>query len=236
MAMTSNGEIRRVMVTGARGALGSEVVSRFLREQVEVVGVDLGLAPKLRREEGRPGLSWLGFDASDADGVRGGFAAIEASGGPIDVVIHCAGGFRWSPIEAIGDKDLDFLLSANLRSSLLIVRQAMGSMKARGFGRVILISSRSTLGPGPGEGAYAATKAGINALVQACAREVAEQDVTINAVLPSILDTPANRQEMPQAAHDTWVRLEDLAQIIFDLTRPAAGAINGALIPVSGRT
>ena len=232
--------LRRVVVTGSSGALGQEVCRRLLRAGLEVVGVDRELGSTLEEAQtsGEEGAMFeVGIDLSDAGQVRRGFAAIEEQRGPIDGLVHCAGGFRWSHIEDVGDDDLDFLLMANLKSSLLVVRQVMGPMKARGFGRVILISSRSTLAPGAGEGAYAATKAGINALVQACAREIAGQDVTINAVLPSIIDTPANREAMPEADHDTWVRREDLAEIIsFHLTRPAGGAINGALLPVSGRT
>ena len=155
--------------------------------------------------------------------------------GGIDALVNCAGGYRWSQIDEVSDEDLDFLVGANLRSGLLMVREVVAGMKERGFGRIVLMSSKSTLGPGEGEGPYASTKAGLNALTRAVADEVKSHDVTINAVLPSIIDTEQNRQAMPDADYSGWVKREQIAEIIYRLTQPFGDPINGALLPVAGR-
>jgi NAD(P)-dependent dehydrogenase (short-subunit alcohol dehydrogenase family) len=230
--------IQTVVVTGAAGALGGTITDRFLEAGATVVGVDLGLGHDgdVFADKARDNLHWIEIDLSDASAVREGLGRVEESIAAIDAVVNCAGGFRWTPIGEASDEDLDFLIDANLRSALHIVREVIPGMKERDFGRVILMSSKSTLNPGMGEGPYAATKAALNALTKSVAEEVKALDVTINAILPSIIDTPANREEMPDADHDTWVKREQLAEIIYSLTQPVGEAINGALIPVSART
>ncbi|QDG53702.1 SDR family NAD(P)-dependent oxidoreductase [Persicimonas caeni] len=231
-------KLQTVVVTGAKGALGSTVAERFLQAGCTVVGVDLGLGNdgKPFADTERDNLHWIEINLSEAQAVRDGVAAIADEVGPIDAVVNCAGGFRWTLIGDAKDEDIDFLIDANLRSALLLVREVVPGMKERDYGRVVLISSKSTLNPGTGEGPYAATKAALNALTKSVAAEVAELDVTINAVLPSIIDTPANREEMPDADHDKWVKREQLAELIYSLTQSVGEPINGALIPVSART
>ena len=175
-------------------------------------------------------------DLTEAKKVRAVLASITDKRGPVDGLVHCTGGFRWSKFDEVSDEDIDFLVRVNLMSTLWVVREVLGGFKKRGFGRIVLVSSRSTLGPGVGEGAYTASKAGINALVKSVAAEIAADDITINAVLPSIIDTPANRAEMPDADHDTWVSLPGLAAIISAFFAPQGAPLNGALLPVSGRT
>ena len=231
-------ELQTVVVTGAAGALGSSVTDRFLQAGCRVVGVDIGLEQKgeIFADKERDNLSWIEIDLSEAAAVREGIAKVADEFGAIDAVVNCAGGFRWTLVGDASDEDIDFLIDANLRSALLMVREVLPGMKERGFGRIVLISSKSTLNPGTGEGPYAATKAALNALTKSVAAEVKELDVTINAILPSIIDTPANREEMPDADHDTWVQREQLAEIIYSLTQSMGAPINGALIPVSAQT
>lgn len=233
----STPEHRRIIITGTAGALGSVVAARFLEAGCEVIGLDLSYEHEdLAQDDASEQFFTLKLDATDAEAVRTQLNKVRTERGPIDSLVHCAGGFRWSKFEELSDADLDFLLNVNLRSTMLMVRGVVGEMKAEDFGRVVLVSSRSTLNPGVGEGAYAATKAGINAIVKAVAAEVAADNVTINAVLPAIIDTPANREAMPDADFETWVTREQLAEIIFELVHGAMGeAINGALIPVSGK-
>lgn len=230
--------VKRVLITGASGSLGRAVTASFLEDGVEVIGVDRavetqGLHP---HPEGQEGHFQANLDVTQPQDITRVWSEIESSRGPVDTLVHCAGGFRWSKIEDISNEDLDFLLRVNLLSSLYLVREAVPKMKAHGFGRMILVSSRSTLGPGMGEGPYAASKAGINALVKSVAAEIAsEPNLTINAVLPAILDTPPNRAEMPDADFSRWVPLPKIAQVIRGLTREDQDIINGALLPISGR-
>ena len=230
-------QLETVVVTGAKGALGGTVTEAFLEAGCRVVGLDIVIddGPEVTADGEVDGLYWRHLDGTDAEEVGEAVAEIEGEFGGIDGLVNCAGGFRWSHIDAVGEEDVDFLVGASLRSGLLMVREVVGGMKERGFGRIVLMSSKSTLNPGEGEGAYASTKAGLNALTESVSREVKEENVTINALLPSVIDTPANREAMAEADFSKWVEREQLAEIIFRLTQPFGDPINGALIPVAGR-
>lgn len=236
--MTLNNQseaLDNVVVTGAAGHLGSVVVETFLEADCDVVGLDLSIdSRELVEDEERDGSYRCHLDATDSEEVDRVVADIEETLGSIDALINCAGGFRWMPIDEAGDEDVDFLMEANLRSAMYMTRGVVGGMKDRGFGRIVLLSSKSTLNPSAGEGPYAGTKAGLNALTQSVADEVKGEGVTINAVLPSVIDTPVNREEMPDADVSKWVGRDQLAEIIFRLTQPFGDPINGALIPVAG--
>ena len=223
------------LITGTQGALASVVAEHFLTQGARVVGADLGYEHE-GLEEQQERFHTVALDATDAGAVGEVVAQVREQLGPIHGLIHCAGGFRWSKLDELADEDLDFLLGANLRSTLLMVREVLGAMKEAGRGRVVLMSSKSTLNPGVGEAAYAATKAGINAIVKAVAAEVADSEITINALLPSVIDTPANREAMPDEDFSTWVKREQVAEIMYALVTELGDPINGALVPVAGRT
>jgi NAD(P)-dependent dehydrogenase (short-subunit alcohol dehydrogenase family) len=180
----------------------------------------------------RAGLEWVQADLGKPTSVRGIAGKIRSA----DAWIHCAGGFRWAKAEDVRDEDIDFLIDANLKSALLLARELVPAMKERGFGRIVLVSTRATLQPpGAGMGAYAATKAGLNQLVLSLAEEVRAQDINVNAVMPTVIDTPANRKDMPGADFSAWVTPAQLAEIVFGLTQEWGKPIHGALIPVAGR-
>lgn len=219
---------RTVLVTGARGALGGAVATHFRNAGCRVVGTARGASKAALTQD--EGIEWIGADLARADDVR---AAIAVLGDGPDMAIHCAGGFRFAMTDDVSDADVDYLFAANLQSAVQIVRAVLPGMKARGFGRIVLVSSAATLHPTAGMAVYAATKAGLNAFVKAVADEVKSIDVTINAVLPSIIDTPTNRKDMPDADPSTWVSTAELAAIIGDLA--ARSCINGALLPVVGQ-
>ena len=219
---------RTVLVTGARGVLGSAVAAHFREADCRVIGVARSMPKDALSKDG--GIEWIGAELSQADEVRGAIAVL---GQPADILVHCAGGFRFAMTDDISDDDVDFLIAANLQSALQMVRAVLPGMKASGYGRIVLVSSLGTLHPTAGMSVYLATKAGLNAFVKAVADEVKDIDVTINAVLPSIIDTPANRKDMPDADPSKWVSPGDLATIISGLI--ANSAINGALLPVAGR-
>ncbi|AWV88832.1 SDR family NAD(P)-dependent oxidoreductase [Bradymonas sediminis] len=232
--------IQRVLVTGAAGALGSRVCARFSEAGLTVIAADLPQAvpaesTEIHADADDKNLHWIGLDLREPAAVRDGVDAIEKNIGAIDALVHCAGGFRWALMGEVSDDDIDFLLDANLRSSLLLLREILPKMKAQNLGRIVLMSSKSTLNPQQGEGPYAATKAALNALTKSVADEVKALDVTINALLPTVIDTPANRDAMPDSDFDKWVTRDQLADIIFGLTQPTGAPINGALIPVSGK-
>lgn len=243
MSITQDDKRGVVLITGTAGSLGKAVARRFTQDAASspdalpVVGLDLGYEhEEILVDAELENFCTRRLDATDPDHVRAVFEEVREAFGPVRAMVHCAGGFRWSHLDTISDADISFLLDVNLRSSFYMVREALADLKREGRGHIVLISSKSTLSPGEGEGVYAATKAGLNAIVQSVAREIASLDCTINAVLPSILDTPPNREEMPDADFDTWVKLDDLAHIIHTFTSPIGAPINGALLPVTART
>ncbi len=224
----ANSSSRLAVVTGASGALGGAMVSVFLESGFRVVGLD--------RAESGGAVETLRADLADSADVRRSLGALRAKHGPVDCVVHCAGGFRFAAIEDTSDQDFDFLMSANLKSAFFLLREALPEMKRRGWGRVVLIGSRATSSPPAGMSAYCAAKAGVNALVAAATEETRGLNVTVNALLPSVIDTPANRRDMPKADFSTWVPPESLARWAVRLCSPGEGdAVRGALIPVVGR-
>ena len=204
-----------VLVTGATGALGQVVCERFRQAGCEVIGLD-------RRDA----------NLAEAASIR---KFLQSTPSKIDTWIHCAGGFRFAKTDEFKDEDLEFLLGSNLQSSFFLARELLPQMKLANFGRIVFVSAKASLQPGAGMGLYSASKAGVNALISALAQEVKTFDINVNAVLPTTIDTPANRKDMPAADFTAWVPREELAEIIFSLTQPWGRSIHGALIPVSGR-
>jgi NAD(P)-dependent dehydrogenase (short-subunit alcohol dehydrogenase family) len=184
-----------------------------------------------------PGLEqahWIKLDATEPDSVHSCLTSIVTKFGPLDGLIHCAGGFCWAQIENTTDEEIDFLLGANLKSAILLVRGVIPMMKERGYGRMVLVGSRSANRPAAGTSVYAASKAGLNAFVSAVAEELRGRNITINAVLPGIIDTPANREAMPEADFKSWIPTERLAEFIYLLFSDSGASVNGAGIEVAG--
>jgi NAD(P)-dependent dehydrogenase (short-subunit alcohol dehydrogenase family) len=218
--------MKHLLVTGAEGALGSQVVKTCLEK------TDFEILATYHRSPGPSAarVQWIQVNLSQKETTETSLKNFE-----IDSVIHCAGGFRFATIDELQSSDLDFLLDANLRSSFNLVQTVLPGMKKRNFGRIALVSARASLQAGQGMAAYAASKSAINALTTAVADEVRAFNININSVLPTIIDTPANRKDMPKADFSQWVSTEALAEVLVWLVQPASSPINGALIPVAGR-
>ena len=217
------------LVTGANGALGKAVIDRFLRAEQTVVGVDLTTGSPQKN------LHWQSCDLSKLSDVEKLAKDLNAQGLVVRNIVHCAGGFRFNKIEDHSEADFDFLLNSNLRSTFNILKTLLPGMKSRKEGRIVLVGSKSVLQSPAGMSVYLAAKSGVHQIVMSVAEEVKALNININAVLPSILDTPANRQMMPDADFKSWVKLEELSEIIFSLTQNYGNAIRGALIPVVGQ-
>jgi len=146
-----------------------------------------------------------------------------------------AGAFRW---QTVADGDLgnwDLLYTVNLRTAVVASKAALPYLRARGGGRIINVGAAAAAKAGKGMGAYAAAKAGVAKLTESLAEEVKDQGINVNAVLPSIIDTPANRADMATADFSRWVTPKALADVILFLASDAARAVTGALLPVAGR-
>jgi NAD(P)-dependent dehydrogenase (short-subunit alcohol dehydrogenase family) len=215
----------KVLVTGARGVLGASVLKKYAESGAKVYGADL--AGDFKKV---PGAEFIPVNLSDSKSVQSSLVGLD-----VDVLVHCAGGFRFGMTDQISDADIDFLINANLKSGLVLARELLPGMKKKNFGRMVFVSARATMAPGVGVGAYAASKAGLNMLVGSIAEETKDFDINVNAVLPTIIDTPINRSDMPGSDFSKWVKPEEISEIVYSLTSPWGKPIHGALIPVAGR-
>jgi NAD(P)-dependent dehydrogenase (short-subunit alcohol dehydrogenase family) len=228
---------RVVVITGAFGALGSAVAKAFAGTGARLALIDLSQpTAELQAQYGGAGHMLLGgVDLADVEGTRKVMAAIAMRFGGIDVLVNVAGGFRW---EKIADGDIatwDSLYSMNLRSAVVACRSALPAMLERGGGRIINIGAGAAAKAGLGMGAYAASKAGVQRLTEALAEEVKDKNITVNAILPGIIDTHRNRLDMPKADFTRWVSPDAIAKVILFLASEDSAAVTGAAIPVFGR-
>lgn len=220
-----------VAITGAFGALGSAVVRAALAEGAQVAAIDRASAPRTPLA----GAALFGdVDLSGDAGAQAVVAAIVARFGHLDALVNIAGGFRWEPLAGGSLDTWNELYELNLRTAVAACRAALPHLPD-GRGRIVNIGAAGALKAGAGMGAYAASKAGVARLTEALAEELKDRSITVNAVLPSIIDTPANRADMPKADFSRWVAPEQLADVIVFLLSTKAQAITGALLPVTGR-
>jgi NAD(P)-dependent dehydrogenase (short-subunit alcohol dehydrogenase family) len=227
--MQLNGQV--VAITGAFGALGSAVVQAALAEGAQVAAIDRAAAP--RSPLGEAAL-FGDVDLSSASGAQDVVAAILARFGRLDALVNIAGGFRW---ETVADGSLETwnqLYELNLRTVVATCHAALPHLPDT-RGRIVNIGAAGAVKAGAGMGAYAASKSGVARLTEALAEELKERGVTVNALLPSIIDTPANRADMPKADFSKWVQPQQLADVIVFLLSAKSQAITGALLPVTGR-
>jgi len=226
---------RHVVITGATGELG-EAVARILLGAGATVYLPVRNADKARAlYEGTADRVRVAAvsDLGDEAAVAGFYAGLP----PIWGSIHCAGGFAMSPIEQTALADLRKMLDVNTVSAFLCCREAVKAMKGRG-GRIVNVASQPGVEPrrGGGMAAYATSKAAVAALTLALAEEFAGDGIWVNAVVPSMMDTEANRRAMPRADHSKWPKLDEVAATVAFLASPQNAVTRAALVPVYGRT
>ena len=226
-----------IAITGGFGNLGVTLGAAAAAAGAQVALIGRSAAPPAR--ELPPELSGavlLGkVDVASFDAAREAFAAVAQRFGGLDILVNAAGGFRW---QTLADGDLaswDALYNMNLKSAVVASKAALPHLRARGGGRIINVGAASATTASAGMGPYAAAKAGVARLTESLAAEMKDHGINVNAVLPSIIDTPANRADMPKADFSRWVAPEALADVILFFASDAARAITGALLPVSGR-
>jgi NAD(P)-dependent dehydrogenase (short-subunit alcohol dehydrogenase family) len=222
---------RKVVVFGGSGALGSAIVQRLGGDGAEVISADAVEPDADRRLEG---VLYQALDVLDETAVAGFFSALE---GEIWGVANVVGGY--SPGQAVAELDLATFgrqIELNLVSAALLTKHALGRLTEQGQGgRVVHTSSRVALGDGKQSFSYSVSKLGVIRLVEAAAAEVRESGVSVNCILPSVIDTPANRAAMPSSDHSRWPKPSELAAVVSFLLSEEAGIISGAAIPVYGR-
>jgi NAD(P)-dependent dehydrogenase (short-subunit alcohol dehydrogenase family) len=229
-------------VTGGTGALGRAVTGRFLREGYRVAVTFRSSEEWKALEREHPGPArdgaLLGFDCdvTQDEPVRLAVAQAAERFGSLRVLVHLAGGYRGGqPVESADERTVRGMIELNLISAFWAARHAIPHVKRGGAGRLLFVSSRGAVEYYPGAAAYAAAKLGLHALVQTLAKELKKSGVTANAVLPSMIDTPANRAAMPDADFSAWVPPDAVAGLLAHLASRDAGFTSGALVPIYGR-
>ena len=217
---------KTALVTGAAGALGGAVVQKCTEQGARAVLLDVaeGFADGAGER--------LQVDLADAEAVDAAIASV----GDFDIVCNIAGGFNMGPkVHEITDAHWDAMFAINVTTLRNMLRAVLPPLVKRGRGSVVNVGALGALQGLAAMGAYTAAKSVVMRLTEAAAEEVRHQGVNVNAVLPSLIDTPRNRADMPKADHSTWVRPESIANLVCFLASDAAADIHGALIPVRGR-
>ena len=222
-------------ITGAFGVLGSAVARAAAAQGHRLALIDYAADGPAGLPSGADVLVQAGVDLTDANAAGAAIDAVADRFGGLDALLNIAGGFRWETVAGGSMESWYSLYRLNVLTASNASRSAMPHLKRSAAGRIVNVGSNAALKAGLGMGAYAAAKAGVHSLTQALAEELKDDGVTVNAVLPSIIDTPVNRADMPKADFSAWVAPDDLAAVILFLASEEARAMTGALVPVTGR-
>ncbi|HSE95656.1 MAG TPA: SDR family NAD(P)-dependent oxidoreductase [Methylomirabilota bacterium] len=225
------------LVTGGTGTLGRAVALAFLEAGARVTvsyrgpaGRDVLVAAVPAAARAR--LQAVAADVTDGDGVGRLLAETTAHHGRLDALVNVAGGFAPGGLGDTDEGTWDAMLALNLRSAFLCCRAALPALRAAGGGRVVNVASRAVVPPAGGFLAYTVAKSGVIALTQALAHELRPHRIAVNAVLPSTMDTAANRRAMPDADRAAWVQPGTVAGVIRWLASPEAAGVTGTLVTV----
>ncbi|MEN8174341.1 MAG: SDR family NAD(P)-dependent oxidoreductase [Pseudomonadota bacterium] len=228
------------MITGATGNLGSATAHAFAAQGARLALVDhqphkvdalRALLPEKAVTQG------FTADLTDAPSVNAMVEQVIQTFGSVDALTNIAGGFTMGPaIQDTGDRDWDFMMDLNARSVFHTTRAVLPHMVRRRSGRIVNVSARAALQGKGNMGPYCASKAAVITLTETLAAENRDTNINVNCILPGTIDTPQNREAMPNADHDAWVPPAALADVVLFLCSDAARCVSGAAIPVFGRS
>jgi len=221
---------RTVIVTGAFGILGSAVAAAFAAQGDRVARIDYAPAPA---EPLPGGVDIGGVDLTDPAAAQKAVADVGAALGPVQILVNIAGGFVWQTLADGGIDTWNRMYAINAATCVNMVKATLPALTATAGARIVNIGAGGAIMAAAGMGGYAASKSAVHKLTESLAAELADKDITINAILPSIIDTPTNRADMPNADFSKWVQPGAIAEVILFLASPAARSISGALIPIS---
>ena len=230
---------RVAIVTGGTGYLGSSVCKAFAETGAAVVGVyvlDREL-PYFRRTLGRQAgkVTLLKADVTRAGDMDRVAKDVLRRFGRIDVLVNTVGGYMSGPVSEATGEDFDRAMGLNLKSAFLSCKAVLPAMRKARRGKIVSVSSESSLLGDAESFLYSASKSGVNRLTESLARELKPANVNVNCVMPRIMDTPANRKAMPNAKHERWVKPENIARTIAYLCSDLCSVTSGGVIPVYGR-
>ncbi len=224
-----NGKV--IVITGALGALGRVVAETAHKRGARVAGIDHAPSQMAATADR---IELGGVDLSDAGAAKKAIDAAASHFGRLDALVNIAGGFTFETVADGDPKSWQRMYAMNVLTALNTCKAAIPHLVAASAGRIINIGAMGALQAGAGMGPYAASKAGVHRLTEALAAEH-KGKITVNAVLPSTIDTAANRASMPKSDFSKWVTPQELADVILFLASDAASAVTGALMPVAGR-
>jgi NAD(P)-dependent dehydrogenase (short-subunit alcohol dehydrogenase family) len=224
-----------IVVTGGFGVLGSTLGQQLLERGARIALLDRAERPSTGLADSASLLSLGGVDLSAVESAQSALQQVAEHFGRIEGLVNVAGGFAWETLEEGSLATWDRLYQMNLRTAVVASQAVLPHLSSLAGGRIVNIGAQASLKAGMGMGAYAASKAGVARLTEALAEELKDRHITVNAVLPSIIDTPTNRKDMPDADFSRWVSPAQLAAVIAFLLSDAADAVTGACLPVSGR-
>lgn len=233
-------QTRNILITGGTGILGSAVTKAYIAQGDNVAVTYLFENEVERFKQFNPDISdkvpFLFANVTEESEVQKCIEAFHASVGQLDILVNIVGGFVGGiPATELEEEKWDFMMNLNLKSVFLCCKAALPEMTARGSGKIVNVSARAGLKGEAGMSAYCVSKGGVRTLTESLAAEVMDAGVNVNAIMPSVLDTPANRESMPDEDYERWVSPADIAKVICFLTSDDAAVINGAAIPVYGR-
>jgi NAD(P)-dependent dehydrogenase (short-subunit alcohol dehydrogenase family) len=221
------------LVAGADGGLGTHVKQALLDSGATVIGISRNVQ---RSSSDTSSFVALSADLSSGEAAKSTVDGVVARFGKLDILAHLVGGFAGGKTIAETDTaTFQRMFDLNLNSAFYVLRAVIPIMRRAGAGRMVAIGSRAAEDPGPGVGAYSASKAALVSLLRTVAAENKDLAITANIILPGTMDTPANRQAMPGADTSKWVQPASVASLIVWLAGEAGKDVNGAVIPVYGR-
>ena len=224
------------IVTGGTGALGQSIVLRFLRDGCAVAVPwfvpEEWAALQAAAGDARARLSGQKVDMADEAAVTAFVDNLLGRSKPVDVMVNAVGGFAGGDLASTSLAEWRRLIDLNLTSTVVGCRAVLPAMRTARHGRIVNVASRAVMPPMGGFIAYTVSKGAVIVLTQALAQEERSHGITVNAVLPSTMDTPGNRMAMPDADRSTWVSTEAVADVIAYLASEAASAVSGACVAV----
>ncbi len=229
------------ILTGGTGGLGQAVLKELVKQGAKVTTTYIIDSEIEHLQKSAPELltnvTLSRTNVLKREEVEKLVADLTKQHGRIDILVNLVGGYKGGiNLPETDEKTWDSMLELNLRSAYNCCRAAVPHMVSQKYGKIVSVAARTGLEPSAGDSAYAASKAGVLALTRALSEEVKLNNVNVNAIMPSVIDTEANRRDMPEEDFSLWVRPVEIARVIAFLVSDDATAITGAAIPVYGKS
>ena len=229
---------RTVLVTGGTGALGRSIRSAFIASNAKVISsyiVDTEIEQLKKEEKEKQSKQLIKADVTKEEEVEKLVSSIISKHGQIHILVNVVGGYLGGKsVSELDEKEWDLMMNMNLKSAFLISKHVIPQMVSSKYGKIIHISSRTGLKSDGYDSAYAASKSGLIRLVESMSEESKKSNININCIMPSIIDTEANRRAMPNVDYSKWVKSSDLANVVLFLCSDDAKVVTGAAIPTYG--